>query len=64
MPGVRPFVNYRMLLHDSKSEPAGEARKVESSKSQVKKQPGVPGGEASSRGEKSSHGPTLELDLE
>lgn len=41
-------MNYRMLLSYSNSETAGEARRVESSRSQVKKHPGVPGGDGSS----------------
>lgn len=57
-------MNYRMYSMTQKVSLRGEARKVESSKSQVKKHPGVPGGDASSGREKFSHGPTLELDLE
>jgi len=48
-------MNHRMLLGYSKSEPAGEARKVESSRSEVKKHPGVPGGDGSSGREKFGH---------
>jgi len=55
MPGMSPFMNHRMLLGYSKSEPAGEARKVESSRSEVKKHPGVPGGDGSSGREKFGH---------